>query len=78
MDYSLLLNKISTDLDVDLTLDLSSISKNYFKNAASEKLFNKLTDIDKSFIYQNFNFDKEIYENNSLFWQPSLQTNIYS
>lgn len=76
MNYSLLLNKLSKDLDVDLTLDFSSISKDYFKNAASEKLFNKLTDIDKRFIYQNFNFDKEIYENNSLFWQPNLQTNI--
>ena len=78
MDYSLLLNKISTDLEVDVTLDFSSMSKDYFKNAASEKLFNKLTDIDKRFIYQNFNFDKEIYENNSLFCQPNLQTNIYS
>lgn len=78
MDYSLLLNKLSVDLELGLKLDLSTINKQYFKNIASEKLFNKLNDIDKSFIYQNFNFDKEIYENNYLFWQPNLETNILS
>lgn len=78
MDYSLLLNKISNDLELNLNLDLSKINKQYFKNTASEKLFNKLTDIDKQFIYQNFNFDKEIYENNYLFWQPNLPTNTLS
>ena len=71
MDYSLLLNKISDDLELKLDLDLSSINKQYFKNIASENLFNKLNDLDKRFIYQNFNYDKEIYENNYLFWQPN-------
>ena len=71
MDYSLLLNKISDDLEIKLDLDFSSINKQYFKNIASENLFNKLSDLDKRFIYQNFNYDKEIYENNYLFWQPN-------
>jgi hypothetical protein len=70
MDYSLLVNKISEDLGVKINLDFSQIDKEYFKNSASEFLFNTLTQEDKDYINQNFMIDKEIYENDSLFWNP--------
>ena len=44
----------------------------YFKNDASERLFNSLTQSEKDSILENFKLDKEIYENDSLFWNPSL------
>jgi hypothetical protein len=73
MDYSLLLNKIFNDLDIktDLGLDISLIDKKYFKNDASENLFNKLNNEDKDFINKYFDFDKLIYDNDSLFWIPN-------
>jgi len=73
IDYSLLLNKIFSDLNIqtDLSLDISLIDKKYFKNDASENLFNKLEDVDKDFINKHFNFDKQIYDNDSLFWVPN-------
>jgi len=76
MDYSLLINKMSDDLQIKLNSDFSLIDKQYFKNPASENLFNKLDDLDKAFIYQNFNYDTEIYSDNSLFWHPNSQKDI--
>lgn len=71
MDYRLLVKKISEDLDIEINLDLSQIDKTYFKNDASEILFNSLTQNEKDLILENFKLDKEIYENNSLFWNPN-------
>lgn len=70
MDYSLLINKISKDLGISINLDLPKIDKSYFKNNASEFLFNSLTQEDKDNINKSFVLDKEIYENDSLFWSP--------
>jgi len=71
MDYRLLVKKISEDLDIEINLDLSQIDKTYFKNDASEILFNSLTQNEKDLILESFKLDKEIYENNSLFWNPN-------
>ena len=71
MDYELLVKKISEDLGVELNIDLSQINKTYFKNDASERLFNSLDQSEKDSILENFKLDKEIYENDSLFWNPS-------
>lgn len=68
MDYNLLVNKIGQDLGIDINLNLSEINKEYFKNHASESLFNRLTQEDKDNICKSFDLDKEIYENDSLFW----------
>jgi hypothetical protein len=70
MDYSLLVNKISEDLGIEINLDFLQTNKEYFKNNASEFLFNTLTQEDKDHINKNFMLDKEIYENDSLFWNP--------
>ena len=70
-DYSLLVNKISKDLEIEINLDFSQTNKEYFKNNASEFLFDTLTQEDKDYINKNFMLDKEIYENDSLFWNPS-------
>lgn len=70
IDYSLLVNKISEDLGIEINIDLSEINKEYFKNSASEFLFDTLTQEDKDHINQSFMIDKEIYENDSLFWNP--------
>ena len=70
IDYSLLVNKISEDLGIEINLDFSQINKEFFKNNASEFLFNTLTQEDKDHINKNFMLDKEIYENDSLFWNP--------
>jgi hypothetical protein len=69
MDYSLLLKKISEDLGISIEIDLSSADRKHYKNNSSEVLFNKLDSKDKEKIYDNFLFDKEIYENDSLFWK---------
>ena len=73
INYSLLLNKILNDLgiEINLNLDNSLIDKQYFKNNASEKLFNKLDSLDKEIIYKQFDFDKKIYDNDLLFWIPN-------
>ena len=73
INYSLLLSKVLNDLNIEtnLTLDNSLIDKQYFKNNASEKLFNKLDSLDKEVIYKKFDFDKKIYDNDSLFWIPN-------
>lgn len=71
MDYSLLVKKISTDLGVDIVIDLSNINKQHFKNHASETLFNSLTQEDKDTINSKFELDNEIYNNDSLFWKPN-------
>ena len=71
MNYELLVNKIQHDLGIEISLDLSKINKEHFKNHASEFLFNKLTEEDKNNIVKSFDFDKEIYDNDSLFWVPS-------
>lgn len=71
MDYSLLIGRIAEDLGISIDLDLPKINKEYFKNNASEFLFNTLTQEDKDHINKNFMLDKEIYENDSLFWNPS-------
>ncbi len=68
IDYSVLINKISEDLGVNLKIDISLINKEIYKNNSSESLFNKLNDDDINKIYQNFIIDKEIYDNDSLFW----------
>jgi hypothetical protein len=71
MDYELLVKKISEDLGVELNIDLSQIDKTYFKNDASRRLFNSLDQSEKDLILENFKLDKEIYENDSLFWNPN-------
>jgi len=71
MDYSLLIDKISKDLGIEINLDLPQTNKEYFKNNASEFLFNTLTQEDKDHINKSFMLDKEIYENDSLFWNPN-------
>jgi hypothetical protein len=70
MDYTLLVKKISEDLGVELDVDLSEIDKTYFKNDASKRLFDSLTQSEKDLILENFTLDKKIYENDSLFWNP--------
>lgn len=70
MDYSLLINKISKDLGIEINLDFPQTNKEYFKNNASEFLFDMLTQEDKDHINKSFMLDKEIYENDSLFWNP--------
>lgn len=70
MDYELLVKKISEDLGVELDIDLSQINKTHFKNDASKRLFNSLDQNEKDLILENFKLDKEIYENDSLFWNP--------
>lgn len=71
MDYNLLVKKISEDLEIEINLDLSQIDKTYFKNDASERLFNSLNQHEKDLILENFKLDKQIYENDSLFWNPN-------
>jgi hypothetical protein len=71
MDYSLLVKKISDDLEVDIEIDLSNINGDIFKNKASEILFNSLNQKEKNIISQMFTLDKKIYEDDSLFWQPN-------
>jgi hypothetical protein len=68
MDYSLLIDKISDDIGINIKVDTSSIDKERYKNNNSEHLYNKLTDKDIKRIYENFMLDKEIYDNDSLFW----------
>ena len=68
MDYSLLLDKISKDLEIDINIELSDADREHYKNISSENLFNKLSKEDRDAIYNNFLLDKEIYENDSLFW----------
>jgi hypothetical protein len=69
MDYSVLINKISDDLGVKLVLDISLMDKELYKNNSSKILFEKLSREDKEKIYNSFLLDKEIYENDSLFWK---------
>jgi hypothetical protein len=71
MDYTLLVKKISEDLGVELDVDLSQIDKTYFKNDASKRLFDSLTQSEKDLILENFTLDKKIYEDDSLFWNPA-------
>lgn len=71
MDYSLLVKKISDDLGIEINIDLSEINKTHFKNDASEKLFNSLDQNEKDMILKNFPLDKEIFDNDSLFWNPN-------
>jgi hypothetical protein len=68
MDYSNLINKISNDLGIDIKIDLSLLDREHYKNSASEILFNKLTKEDIDLIYKDFMLDKEIYNDDSLFW----------
>jgi hypothetical protein len=68
MDYSVLINKISSDLGIEINMDVSSLDREHYKNISSENLFNKLNMDDMIEIYNNFLFDKEIYDNDFLFW----------
>lgn len=68
MDYSILINKISNDLKINIELDTSNLNRQHFKNDASSLLFKSLNQEDKDYILQSFEIDKEIYENDSLFW----------
>ena len=68
IDYSLLINKISSDLGIDIDIDTSLADREHYKNNSSEILFNKLTKEDMELIYNSFLFDKQIYEDSSLFW----------
>jgi hypothetical protein len=68
MDYSILIDKISEDIGIRINVDTSSIDKERYKNNNSEHLFNKLDNEDIKKIYENFAVDKEIYDNDSLFW----------
>jgi hypothetical protein len=69
MDYSILINKISKDLGIDIDIKLPAADREHYKNNSSEVLFNKLSKEDTDLIYNNFLFDKEIYENDLLFWK---------
>ena len=71
MDYNLLVKKISDDLGIQISIDLSEINKIHFKNDASERLFNSLDQVEKDTILKNFPLDKEIFDNDSLFWNPN-------
>jgi len=71
MDYTLLVKKISEDLGVELDIDLSEIDKTYFKNDASKRLFDSLTQSEKDLVLESFTLDKKIYEDDSLFWNPA-------
>jgi hypothetical protein len=71
MDYNLLINKISEDLGIEINIKIENADKEHFKNNSSEILFNSLSKADKDFIVKHFPLDKEIYENDSLFWNPS-------
>ena len=68
IDYSLLINKISSDLGIDIDIDTSLADREHYKNNSSEILFNKLTKEDMELIYNSFLFDKQIYEDSSLCW----------
>jgi hypothetical protein len=72
MDYQLLINKISSDLGIDIGIDISSADREHYKNNSSEVLFNKLSKDDIDLIYNNFLFDKEIYQNDLLFWNKKF------
>ena len=71
VNYNLLINKISKDLNIQIDLNELYVDKEYFKNKASEILFNSLNEKDKSLINNIFEFDKKIYEDDSLFWIPN-------
>lgn len=75
MDYSLLIDKISKDLSVDIKINIKDADKGQFKNKSSEILYNSLTEDEKEFIYTNFPIDKEIYSDSSLFWSPNQTDN---
>lgn len=68
MDYNKLISKISNDLGINIPIDFSLVDREHYKNNSSENLFNKLNENDIKKIYNNFLFDKEIYDNDSLFW----------
>lgn len=68
LDYQKLIKKLSEDLDIDINIDLSNIDKDRYKNHSSEILLGKLDKEDIETFYNNFLFDKKIYEDNSLFW----------
>lgn len=72
MDYSLLINKISSDLGIEINIDVASADRKHYKNNSSEVLFNKLSLQDIEKIYSHFPFDKSIYENDSLFWNNKI------
>jgi hypothetical protein len=68
MDYNILIDKMSKDLEINIPIDISSADREEYKNNSSDALFNKLDKDDIQKVYNNFLFDKEIYENDSLFW----------
>lgn len=70
IDYNLLINKILKDLDISSNIKIDNADKEYFKNNSSEILFNSLTEEDLKYISNMFPIDKEIYENDLLFWKP--------
>jgi hypothetical protein len=72
MDYSTLISKISNDLGIDINIELSSADREHYKNNSSEALLNKLSKDDIDLIYNNFLFDKEIYQNDLLFWNKKF------
>jgi hypothetical protein len=72
MDYQLLINKISNDLGIEIDIDISSLDREHYKNNSSEVLFNKLSKDDLELVYNNFLFDKEIFQNDSLFWNKKI------
>jgi hypothetical protein len=59
---------MSKDLEINIPIDISSADREEYKNNSSDALFNKLDKDDIQKVYNNFLFDKEIYENDSLFW----------
>ncbi len=68
MDYNILIDKMSKDLEINIPIDISSADREEYKNNSSDALFSKLDKDDIQKVYNNFLFDKEIYENDSLFW----------
>jgi hypothetical protein len=68
MDYSLLIKKIFLDLGIEENVELKEVNREHYKNNSSENLFNKLNNEDIQAIHNKFLFDKNIYEDDSLFW----------
>ena len=68
LNYDLLIQKISQDLEIDVDIDSSSIDRDYYKNDASQNLLSKLDNNEIKKIRNNFLFDQKIYNNDLLFW----------
>lgn len=68
LDSDKLTNKILTDLGIKENIKIKLPNREHYKNPFSKILLDKLDSKDIEIISNNFLFDKEIYENESLFW----------